>query len=195
MDHNLHVVFIGHGDGSSRWRPASCPNPRAVSAKSRRRVTISTSSRQRRVALPAKARFIGNASPLRSCGHVPGSGRAGRASVPCAGPSRPPSMHVRPLISASSICCGADEVYMGYPMPPAVTILPSAGDNLRAGTEIMVTPAACPDCRLAIARDPPVLQPDIRFTIPHDRGSAHCDHRVDRAAFARSPALRPCVRG
>jgi len=63
------------------------------------------------------------------------------ASVPCAGPLPPPSMVVTPLISASSICCGAMK-WMCASMPPAVRIRPSPAMISVEGPMTMLT-AGC----------------------------------------------------
>ena len=82
--------------------------------------------------MPVKARFIGKASAasiMRARCHGPGVQVV--ANVPVAGPVPPPSIVVIPDISASSICCGQMK-WMCESKPPAVTILPSAGDDLGA---------------------------------------------------------------
>ncbi len=90
--------------------------------------------------LPASPMFIGKASKdwiMRP--RCQGPGVQVVASVPCAGPVPPPSIVVRPDISASSICCGQMK-WICASKPPAVTILPSAAIASVPGPTTMVTP-------------------------------------------------------
>ena len=150
--------------GSSRWRPASCPSPRAASGRRRRRATCSSSAcGQRGIALAGEGRgSSGRRRPpaiMRAMCQGPGVQVV--ASVPCAGPVPPPSMVVTPDISASSICCGQMK-WMWLSMPPAVRILPSPAMTSVPGPMMMV------DARLGVGvagladgGDAAVLQADI----------------------------------
>ena len=89
--------------------------------------------------LPAKARFIENASAdwiiLLMC---QGPGVHVVASVPWAGPVPPPSIVVIPECKASSICWGQIK-WMWLSKPPEVTILPSPAIISDPGPIIMFT--------------------------------------------------------
>ena len=89
--------------------------------------------------LPASARFIGKPSKLSIMRPMCQAPVQVVASVPWAGPVPPPNMVVTPLISASSICCGAMK-WMWASMPPAVRILPSPAMASVEGPMMMVTP-------------------------------------------------------
>ena len=94
--------------------------------------------------------------------------------MPVAGPVPPPSIVVMPDISASSICCGQMK-WMCESKPPAVTILPSAGDDLRAGPDDDIDSGL--DVRIAgfaDSGDAPVRDADIGL---HDAPVIE-DHRI-----------------
>ena len=150
VDHHLHVVVVGDRRGSCRWRPASCPSPRAASApQAPARIISSSACGQRGVALAGEARgSSGRRRRLRSCASMcQAPGVQVVASVPCAGPVPPPSMVVTPDISASSICCGQMK-WMCASMPPAVRILPSPAMASVAGADDDGRRrAGCRDCR------------------------------------------------
>ena len=83
------------------------------------------------------------------------------ANVPVAGPVPPPIIVVTPDISASSICCGQMK-WMCVSMPPAVTIMPFAGDDLGAGADHDVDAGLHVGIAgLAELRDRAVLDPDV----------------------------------
>ena len=77
------------------------------------------------------------ASIIRARCHGPGVQVV--ASVPVAGPVPPPSIEVTPLVSASSICCGAMK-WIWLSKPPAVRILPSPAMISVPGPMTIVTP-------------------------------------------------------
>ena len=117
--------------------------------------------------LPAKPRFMGNASAawiMRARCHGPGVQVV--ALVPAAGPVPPPSMEVMPAISASSICCGQMK-WMWVSKPPAVRILPSPAITSVPGPMTIVTLgwiSGLPALPMAAMR--PSLMPTSALTMP-----------------------------
>ena len=198
VDHHLHVVIVGDRQRSSRWRPASCPSPRAVSARRRRlRPARPVPPAARRCALPAKPRFIGKASAasiMRAMCHGPGVQVV--ANVPVAGPVPPPSMEVTPLISASSICCGQMK-WICVSKPPAVRILPSPAMISVPGPMMMSTPGWMSGLpALPIAAICPSRMRDVGLhDAPMIENDGVGDDRIGRAIRASNLATGPCRRG
>ena len=145
--------------------------------------------------MPAKPRFIGNASAasiMRAMCQGPGVQVV--AKVPVAGPVPPPSIEVTPDISASSICCGQMK-WMWVSKPPAVRILPSPAITSVPGPTTIVTPGLDVGIAgLADGVDEPVLEADVGLDDPpviEDHGVG--DDGVDGAASARRLGLPHAV--
>src|SRR6266481_366440 len=138
--------------------------------------------------LPAKPRFMGNASAawiMRAMCHGPGVQVV--ALVPAAGPVPPPSMEVMPDISASSICCGQMK-WMWVSKPPAVRIFPSPAITSVPGPMTMVIPG------LADRGNPPVLEAHIGLDdAPVIENQRIGDDGVDRALAVGDLALPHAV--
>ena len=117
--------------------------------------------------LPKKPKFIGKASAacsMRSKFQAPGVQVV--ANVPVAGPVPPPIMVVTPLVSASSICCGAMK-WICVSIPPAVTILPSQLMISVPGPITMSTPGCVSGLpALPIATIRPSFNPMSALTMP-----------------------------
>ena len=111
--------------------------------------------------MPAKARFIGNASAASIMrARCQGPGVQVVAAVPVAGPVPPPIIMVMPEFSASSICCGQMK-WMWLSMPPAVRILPSPAIASVPGPMMMSTPG----CTSGLPALPmPTMRPSRRPT-------------------------------
>ena len=149
--------------GSCRSPPASCPSPRAASGRSRRRRSAGSGPRAgSRCPCPGSPGSSGRPRPPAACGAMfSGPGVQVVAKVPVAGPVPPPSMVVMPLVSASSICCGQMK-WMWPSMPPAVTIIALAGDDLGARADDDVHARLHVGVAgLADRRDAAALQPDV----------------------------------
>ena len=145
--------------------------------------------------LPAKARFIGNASAasiMRARCHGPGVQVV--AEVPVAGPVPPPIIMVMPELSASSICCGQMK-WMWLSMPPAVRILPSPAitsvpgpdDDVDARLDVRV--AGLADAGDAAVADADVGLDDARVVDDQRVGDDGVDGALGAAGLALAHAV------
>ena len=165
VDGHLHVVACRRRPGSSRWRPAWCPSPRAASGRRRRRGSAPPAAR-------AGCRCPCRGSPSSPAVPRPPGACASRfqrpgvqvvAQVPVAEPVPPPIIVVMPEAMATSTCCGQMK-WMWRVDAAGGADHPLAGDDLGARADDQARIDAGLDqrvARLADGDDPAVADADV----------------------------------